>query len=266
MRKKYLKLFREIGNSIDMTLNNVFGTAKAKEKFTQGAFGDTTVYVDKIAENIVLNKIEESNLQCSLLSEEIGWVDFGAKLPIIIVDPIDGSLNAKRGLPYFSISIALSENITTNDITVGYVKNLTNKDEFYAIKDLGSFLNNKRINTVSQALNVVAVEGFKKSSPPELIRYVYKNFNKVRQMGSMALDMCYLSTGAFDIFLNVVPSRIIDYAASKIIIEEAGGCICRWISDKPFVANISKELGKRFFALSNKKLLNEFLKMTGGMQ
>lgn len=266
MREKYLRLFREIGNSVDETLSNIFGTDKAKEKFKQGAFGDTTVYVDKIAENIVLRKIDESKLQCSLLSEEIGWVEFGSKLPVIIVDPIDGSLNAKRGLPYFSISVALSENLTTEGITVGYVKNLANKDEFYAVKKYGSFLNNKRIITASQALDVVAVEGFKKSSPPNLIEYVYKNFNKVRQMGSMALDICYLSTGAFDIFLNVIPSRIIDYAASKIILEEAGGGMYNWIDNKPFVSNVSKEIGGQFFALSNRKLLNKFLKMTENLQ
>ncbi len=266
MKNGYLELFQQIASKIDIRLKDTFGTDEAKEELKYGAFGDMTVYIDKIAEDIVLDAIENSNLKCSVLSEETGLVEFGDKLPIVVVDPIDGSLNAKRGLPYFSFSIALSEGLSTNDIVVGLVKNLSNKDEFYAIKGQGAYLNKKKIQSKSRQLNIVAVEGFKKNSSSEFVSFVYKHFNKVRQMGSMALDMCYLATGAFDVFLNVVPSRVIDYAAAKIILEEAGGKLYAWLSDKAFESSISQEKGGLFFALSDKKLIDEFLSLSEGMR
>ncbi len=262
MRYKYLDLFKDISTKIDDALKGVFGTDKAKEKLNEGAFGDVTVYVDKIAEDIMLESMKSSGFPCSVLSEETGLVYMGSKQPLVIVDPIDGSLNSKRGVPYFAFSIALSEGFTTDDISVGYVKNLSNEDEFYAVKGEGAYLNSKRIKTESKGLNIAAVEGFKRTSNPELIKFVFERFNKVRQMGSMALDMCYLATGAFDIFLNVVPSRIIDYAAAKIVLNEAGGNIYQWINEEPFKADVSMQKGGLFFCLSNPEFLNKFLSMT----
>ncbi len=259
MRKQYLELFRDIANSIDFALKNIFGTSKAKEEISKGAFGDMTVYVDRVAEDIIIEKIKNSDMKCSLLSEEKGWIDFGAKFPVIIADPIDGSLNAKRGIPYFSCSLALAEGLSSNDLTVGYVRNFSNSDEFSAVKSEGSYFNGKKIETVSSKLNIIAVEGLKKSSSPDLIVSLYQNFNKVRQLGSVALDICYLSLGAFDAFLNVVPSRIIDYAAAKVILEESSGGIYCWIKDEDFVADISSDKGGKFFCVSNRKLVVEFV-------
>jgi len=261
MRSRYSELFKDISSKIYDKLEGVVGTDKAKEKLTRGAFGDITVYIDKLAEDIVINSIKKSGLKCSVLTEETGLIEMGDKLPVVIVDPIDGSLNAKRGIPYFSFSIALSEGFSTNDIAVGYVKNLSNEDEFLSLKGQGTYFNQSKIKTSSQNLNIIAIEGLKKESDPKLITSVYSKFNKVRQMGSMALDMCYLATGAFDAFLNVVPSRIIDYAAGKIILEEAGGGVYKWLNDKPFESDISKNKGGLFFALSDKKLLDKFLSM-----
>ncbi len=260
---EYLELFRDISKTIEKNLVNIFGTKKARKEFKKGSFGDVTVYIDKIAEDIIIEKIEKENIKCSILTEESGWIELGAKTPIVIVDPIDGSLNAKRGLPYFSFSIALSSSNTTDGIFVGFVKNLSNKDEFYAQKNNGAFLNGNRIKPFSNALNVVAVEGFKKKTDPELIKFIFSKFNKVRQMGSLALDLCYLATGAFDAFLNIVDSRVVDYAASKIILEEAGGGVYEWISNKPFVADVVLDKSDRFFCVSKTEFAEEFVSIMG---
>jgi myo-inositol-1(or 4)-monophosphatase len=259
MRKSYLELFKNIAEKIEESLNDVFGTNKAKEEFEQGAFGDTTVYIDKIAEEITISTLKQIGFECSVLTEETGWVDLGAKLPVVIVDPIDGSLNAKRGLPYFSFSIALSEGLTTDNITVGYVKNLSNKDEFYAVKGSGAYFNGAKIESHKKQLNVVAVEGLKKRTNSELVSKLFKNFNKVRQMGSVALDICYCATGAFDAFINVVDSRVIDYAAAKLILEESGGAMYRWIDNRLFVGDISKDRGGKFFCVANREMSENFI-------
>ncbi len=266
MKKRYLELFRNISLEIEKSLEKLIGTKQAKQELERGAFGDITVYIDKIAEDIVIDKIKQSRLQCSILSEESGLIKIGAEVPIVIVDPIDGSLNAKRAIPYFSFSIALSKGFNTKDIIVGYVKNLANKDEFYAMSGYGAFLNDRSISTHSEKLNIISVEGLKKDSDEKLITFIYKNFNKVRQMGSMALDICYLATGAFDIFLNLVPSRIIDYAAAKLILEETNGGLYQWLTKQPFQADISKKRGDLFFGISNKKLLSQFISILEEMK
>ncbi len=263
MYKRWLELFKQIGHKVCESTKKIAGSIESKQELTNGAFGDTTVYIDKLAEDIIINSIKESGLKCTILSEEKGWLKLGSELPIVIIDPIDGSLNAKRLIPYYSVSIALSYGFTTDDISLGYVINLSNKDEFWAIKDSGAYFNNKRIKTASNSLNLAVVEGLKKESSAELLKFIYSNFYKIRQVGSAALDMCYLSLGSFDVFLHIQQSRIIDYAAAKIILEESSGGMFVLGSSNHFKENITIEKGRKFFCLSNKEKIGDFLKQVG---
>jgi len=210
-----------------------------------------------MAEDIVVNELKNSNFKFTLLSEEAGKLDYGAGLPIIIVDPIDGSLNAKRGVPYFAFSIALSAGYTTDDIKCAYVINLANKDEFYAVKSEGAFYNRHKIKNTNTDLNVASVEGIKKETDKELLHNIYSSFYKVRQMGSVALDMCYLAIGGFDLFLHIQPSRIIDYAAAKLILEESNGATF-YYNNTRFSQKITISKTPAFFSLGNRSLVGQF--------
>jgi len=254
--RRWVDLFRNIGQKIYKEVSTVYGSDAAKVKLSKGAFGDITVYIDKMAEDIVINDLKNSNFKFTLLSEEAGKLDYGAGLPIIIVDPIDGSLNAKRGVPYFAFSIALSTGYTTDDIACAYVINLANKDEFYAIKSKGAFYNGHKIKNTNTNLNVASIEGIKKETDKEIVYNIYSNFYKVRQMGSVALDMCYLAIGGFDLFLHIQPSRIIDYAAAKLILEESGGDTFYYNRSR-FSQKITINKTPTFFSLGNRSLINQ---------
>ncbi len=261
MRDRFLELFRKVGQSIREELEAVFGTRKAQEKLKKGAFGDLTVYIDKRAEEILLEKVKESGLVCSVLSEEIGFVSFGSRYPVIIADPIDGSLNAKRGVPYFAVSLALSDGDSTEDITVGYVINLANGDEFTAIKHQGAYLNGNRIRSTSKGFSMAVVEGLKMDTDPKMLEFFFRRFYRVRQMGSMALDICYLAKGAYDVLFSAVPSRIVDYAAGILILRESEGEMFGWKSFEPFVGKVNMEKSERFFAISNKNRIGDLLRV-----
>jgi myo-inositol-1(or 4)-monophosphatase len=111
----YIELFKEIGKQI-ITLNKYFGNKIATQEFEINPFGDKSVFIDKKAQDIIVETIIKQSIKCTLLSEESGLLDFGQKYPLFIVDPIDGSLNAKRGIPYSAFSIALAYSQTSDSI------------------------------------------------------------------------------------------------------------------------------------------------------
>ncbi len=258
--REWIELFKAIGKDVKTEVGSIAGSSKAKEVMGKGKFGDNTVYIDKISEEIVINGISKSKLSCSILTEEQGWVELGAKYPIVIVDPLDGSLNAKRGIPYFALSIGVAFGDSVDTIRCGFVLNLSNGDEFWAIKDQGAFLNGIRLKSRVRDINVVAVEGLKKETEKELINKIFSSFYRVRQSGSTALDICYTASSAFDAFLHLDPARVVDYAAGKVILEESGGGFFEWLSDEKFTAKVNMDKTRPFMAVPHISSLNRLIK------
>jgi myo-inositol-1(or 4)-monophosphatase len=230
---KWLKLSREICAELRPKILAVSGTPKAAETVNaHGASGDETTYIDALSEKIFakhLRAFQRSGEKFSLLSEEVGLVSYGAPYPILVVDPIDGSINCKRGLPFHSVSIGVFTGPTIGDGIFGYVVNLANGDEFHAASGSGkSYMNGKLINfklDTKRAPKLLLVEFpltkdvLTKSLPLMMAA------DRTRVMGSMALAIAYTASGACDMFLHLKPSRVIDYAGAKIVFEEAGGLV-----------------------------------------
>ena len=99
---QYLKLFLEIGDEISLKIMKLCGTEEGRKELSLGAGRDITLLIDKVAEDIIIEKIRDKNIR--LISEEIGIKDFGRPEVTIIADPLDGSFNAKRGIPIFACS------------------------------------------------------------------------------------------------------------------------------------------------------------------
>lgn len=258
--KQWIELLRFIGNSVYKKVKGIVGSDQAKEVMGRGEFGDSTVFIDKLAEDTVVDLVCKSNMACSILTEEKGWVEVKGRYPIVIVDPIDGSLNAKRGIPYYALSIGLAFDSTTDAIECGYVINLANRDEFWAVKREGAYFNgNKIINERYENLGVVAVEGLKKETDTEILRKIFTSFYRVRQSGSTALDLCYTALYAYDAFLHLDKARVVDYAAGKVIVEEAGGGLFEWMTDKRFSVDINMDNTVPFIAVPYKGAIGKVL-------
>ncbi|MCD6223751.1 MAG: hypothetical protein J7J73_02455 [Deltaproteobacteria bacterium] len=256
----WLNLFKTMGRRIFQKARKMSGTEEAKKVLGKGAGGDITVFIDKMVEDIVIDELEKFNKHCTILSEEIGIKNFGSTLPIVVVDPIDGSLNAKRGIPYYAFSIALSETKETNGLSVGYVMNIPTGEEFSAIDGKGAFFCNKRIINNSRDFSFAVVEGLDRTKDVQMFEKLINHFYRVRMMGSTALDMCYLSSGFFDVFIHSLPSRVVDWSAASVILKETGGII---IDKNGNEFNLPLNLDKSFpfFALKSKDDIQKILKI-----
>jgi len=233
MRLQYLELFKKIGSELQKKFPGIYRSEHSGKIVGNGKGGDRTTLIDKFAEDIAVKKLEDfhgEGNEFTLISEELGTRKFGESKNIILIDPLDGSENAKRGLPFFSVSIALIEGEKLKNTTVGYVLNLMNGDEFYAIKDDGAFFNDIKIKKIkpkiskNSNLGVVGIEAPVRDS----LSYISKigEFSeRIRIMGSLALDICYTASGAYDACVFPFKSRSVDFAAGKLILEEAGGII-----------------------------------------
>ena len=97
---------------------------RAQETGTRGSGGDRTLEIDQTAEQLVFDELDglrDEGYQFCALSEERGVIDYGDHDVRVIIDPIDGSLNAKRGVPTYALSIAVADGPTMADVVFGFV-------------------------------------------------------------------------------------------------------------------------------------------------
>jgi myo-inositol-1(or 4)-monophosphatase len=227
--EQWLELFKGIGRKMRDGLSVILAREGGMVPLGKGAGGDKTFPVDKWAEDIILAALEKARWQgesFTLISEELGIRKFGEGKKIVLVDPIDGSNNAKSGIPFFSTSLALLNDETLSTLAVGYVINLAMGDEFWAVRAQGAYKNGKRIRTAAtQGITIVAYEASSPRTDLPRIMPLLGEAQRTRCFGSTALDLSYLASGAISVFAAATASRAFDYAAGMLILEEADGVI-----------------------------------------
>ena len=160
----------------------------------KGASGSSTSKIDKFAEDAILEYLEDQKISLNVLSEEVGYVDRGAERTLV-VDPIDGTLNCTRGIPFFSVSLAIAKNKLT-DCEFGLVKNLYSGDTYFARRGGGAELNGHRIGVSKYNRDdsiFIVFDGV--DSAPETGK-VIKRTSRIRSMGCASLEMCLVAQGA----------------------------------------------------------------------
>tara|TARA_B100001175_G_scaffold283592_1_gene263445 strand:+ start:537 stop:1247 length:711 start_codon:yes stop_codon:yes gene_type:complete len=175
---------------------------------------DFVTNTDIKVEKILIEELTKSKKNFTILSEETGFIKNKDVKNIWIIDPIDGTSNFLHGIPHFAISIALQSN---NEIVSGLIFDPIKNEMFYAEKNNGAYLNNKRIRVSKKKdLNkcLFATNGKK-----------YKNTNlHNRKSGSAALDMAYVAAGRYDGYFQE-NLNLWDIAAGIILVKEAGGML-----------------------------------------
>tara|TARA_B100000674_G_scaffold272106_1_gene224727 strand:- start:190 stop:930 length:741 start_codon:yes stop_codon:yes gene_type:complete len=214
-------------NSISANLNIMIKASEKASKSLIRDFGeienlqvsmkgpsDFVTNADKKVEKILIDELSKAKKNYSILSEEAGYIKNNDEDNIWIIDPIDGTTNLFHGIPHFCICVALK---SYEVITTGLIFDPIKDEMFYAEKNNGSYLNNKRIR-VSKKKNLneclFASNGKK-----------YKNVQLAnRNSGSAALDMAYVASGRYDGFFQE-NLNLWDIAPGILLIEEAGGII-----------------------------------------
>jgi myo-inositol-1(or 4)-monophosphatase len=247
----------------------LLGLKEASEETQRGAGGDITMQIDIIAENSIIQCLEEENVDILLISEEIGERFIGNKeraiknQNVMIVDPVDGSNNAVRGIPYCSVSIAYAIGRSIKDIKKAVVLDLVSKDIYWAIEGEGAYLNDLNIKVSDLHLSDKCF--FELNLPEKsAIKYInqmkqiIQRFYRTRILGSTALTLCQIARGSMEAFINLRESnRLVDVAAGYLILMEAGG---RFFSIEGIDITQELSITTRFPFIACNAKLESFLK------
>jgi len=258
-----IEILREASNRIYKNVKDLAGTEEAAGDFGRGAGGDISRNIDITAEQTVLDYLKEINFECIVLGEECGRVELSVNPKgYVIMDAIDGSANAVRGVPFFCSSLAFATENKLSSITDGVITDLTNGDMYWASKGKGSFLNEKQIQ-VQQKEPIYKIVGINTSGGSnELMQRMYpifQNHNHTRHFGANALEMALFARGLMDVFIDFRDKiRIQDIAAGCIIVKEAGGLLLD-ADLNPLDADLSYETRVSFIAAANQKILDEIM-------
>src|SRR5829696_7038157 len=185
----------------------------------RGEGGDRTLEIDAAAERAVFSELErlhDEGARFSVVSEERGTVDYGGTGTLVIVDPIDGSMNAKRGISHHALSIAVAEGPTMADVVFGFVYDLGPGEEWVAERGAGATLDGELVGIES------ADPRWMRDAADALVDVVHR----VRAMGTIAVTLCQVAAARLDGMTTLRGSRAVDAAAAQLIVREAGGHVC----------------------------------------
>ncbi|HXZ23528.1 MAG TPA: inositol monophosphatase family protein [Methanomassiliicoccales archaeon] len=192
----------------------------------QGADGTPTLNIDQVAEDAIVDFVKQRKLPYNILSEEAGFIDRKQKRTLVI-DPIDGTQNSVAGVPFYSVSLAVGTK-SMEDTQAGVVMNLVTGDTYHAEKGKGAFKNDQpiRVRPYHQYSSLILVYIGKYASIDDF--NVARDAVRSRAFGCASLEMCLVAEGKADgYYMNCEVRersvRVIDIAASALILREAGG-------------------------------------------
>lgn len=190
---------------------------------------DVVTEADKSSEKLIMESIARTFPDHGILSEESGEAGKCNSEWRWVIDPLDGTTNFSKGLPVFSVSIALEHN---GEIVVGVVYAPYLHDLFQAAKGCGATLNgeyihckaNRDLPTMVVATGMPYDRAMNPDNNLDNIARVCTKVRGTRRMGSAAIDLCYTAAGFFDAYweLNLNPW---DVAAGALMMKEAGGTV-----------------------------------------
>jgi myo-inositol-1(or 4)-monophosphatase len=210
---------------------------RARETGTRGKGGDATLEIDAAAEEAVFRRLEALHAdghRFAAVSEERGRVDFGAdpeRPVLVVIDPLDGSKNAKRGLPHHALSLAVAAGDTMADVVFGFVHDFGAGEEWVARRGEGAWCNGAlldpgvRERRVGGKLELLGIE----SADPRWVRdsadALAETAHRLRAIGAIAVSLCQVAGGRLDGMVTLRRSRAVDVAAGQLIVREAGGVV-----------------------------------------
>lgn len=216
-------------------LQFAISTAQAAGHYLMENFGDMHAQTEKeslhsivtahdlAVEKLIIDRIKAAYPSHGILSEESGAFDTDSEY-LWVIDPLDGSSYFARGLPNFSVAIAL---VYKNEIILGVVENPLYQETFYATKRGGAFRNQNsiKVSTSSTLSSAIFNFGHRYLRLPEYQPHsgeLLKAVRSIRGGGSCAQELCQIACGRIDglITVNQAPW---DFLAGKLILEEAGG-------------------------------------------
>jgi myo-inositol-1(or 4)-monophosphatase len=221
----WLEVCRDAVGDIRAVLAELPTRVEREPVLAAGEGGDDTTAIDAAAETAVVHRLERLDEGFTLVSEELGERIFngGGKLRVVC-DPIDGSLNAKRDIPFFSLSLAIAEGETMGDVVFGYVYDFGSGEEWTATRGEGAWLNGAPLGAVRPKgeIELLSFEATTTAEVAERAAAMVGSAYRLRIMGSLALSLCHLAAGRVDAVCSLKPARSVDIAAAQLLVRECG--------------------------------------------
>lgn len=223
---------------------------------------DFVSYVDKSAEKYLVQELRPIIPDAGFIVEE-QTVEYKGETYKWIIDPLDGTTNFIHGFFPYAVSIALMK---ADEIILGVVYEIGLNECFYAYKNGGAYLNGNPINVSSKSnfTESLFATGFPYDDFERLekyldfLKYLTKNTQGVRRLGSAAVDICYVACGRFDGFYEYA-LQAWDVAAGIIILQEAGGKVCDFNGQDDYLFGKSIMVSNSAIFDSFKEKLIEFM-------
>lgn len=224
---------------------------RALETGTRGSGGDRTLEIDQGAEQLVFDELDglcQEGYRFMAVSEERGEIDYGDDGIRVIIDPIDGSLNAKRGVPSYALSIAVADGETMADVAFGFVHDFGPSEQWWAWRGKGAWLDGAKLDPTlperrgrDGRLEVLGIE----SADPRWIQAsidgLVESAYRLRALGTIAASLCQVAGARFDGMVSLRRSRGVDAAAGQLIVREAGGMVSFPWCDGPLAAPLTAD-------------------------
>ena len=218
----WLELSRAAAADVKAVLARMPTREERERVIGRGKGGDDTGALDEAAEAATLRHFDRDDVR--IVSEEIGFRGDGRYT--VVVDPIDGSQNAERGIPYFCLCIAVADGDTIDDVFFGYVYDFGANEEWYAVRGGGAFLDGSPLTGAPKdEIEMLSLEATKATLIGESLEVLAPLTDRVRVMGAQALSYCHLAAGRTDAVVCLKPSRPVDFAAAQLVVRERGFAI-----------------------------------------
>jgi len=227
----WLELCRASAGDVRRVLDELPTRYEREPVVGAGLGGDDTTAIDKAAEDAIVARFRA--LDVSIVSEEVGRLGDGST--VVVIDPIDGSLNAKRGIPFFSVSIAVADGDHMGDVHFGYVYDFGSGEEWVARRGEGATLNGAPLTVrPKDTIEILSFEATLTSLVARDASKVAGIAHRLRIMGSLALSLCHLAAGRVDAVCSLKGARSVDIAAAQLLVRELGLAIDLFDDSRPF--------------------------------
>jgi len=235
-----------------------------------GAGGDPIKQIDLVAENAIIRTLQKHKTSFTLVSEESGVKEYGLTPyeHFVTVDPIDGTTNLTRGIPFYATSIAVSTEPTLNTIHTALVADLFHDITYTAQKGEGAYRNDQRVTpstntSLEEAVIGLDLNTYKVQKIATQLTSLIQETKHIRHLGANALELCYVADGTIDAFIDIRGKlRATDMAAAWLIIKEADAKIMT-PQGKPLNIKLDPKQKASFIAAANQKIhktILEYLK------
>ena len=225
------QLLRDTAQQVLMPL---FNAVKREYK----ADGSIVTIADQNMQQVLGDALCKLYPETTLLGEEMPKTTQQALLrdstALWCLDPVDGTSNFAGGMPFFSVSLAF---IQRGEVTHGWVYDPIADECFSAEKDQGAWLNDQRLKagfsglTLQQTLACIDFKRLPKHLAARLIKE--KPYGSHRCLGSIALELCWLAAGRFQLYLHG-RQQLWDYAAAILVVQESGAFASTLKDEKVF--------------------------------